>query len=279
MDKLKTVNAAAMVFGEDRTAALADDPMEQYHESSKLHRSLVVRELPGVIVIERTPNVGATVTRSTKRYGHLPRIALDPPAQLGEGLGDLLSRRRSRSEFSGEPIAFAGFSALAFAAMGVTRSVPTHGGGLQTFRAAPSAGAMFPIEMYAAVRSVEGLTAGIYHYDPLEHAVELVRDAGAVEAFAGAFPLPLPVETAACTFVLASVFWRSRFKYGQRSYRFALLEAGHIGQNVLLAAEALGLGAVPVGGFYDATVDELLGIDGVTEGSVYTVAVGRRLRG
>ena len=70
------------------------------------------------------------------------------------------------------------------------------------------------------------------------------------------------------------MFWRSRFKYGARAYRFALMEAGHVGQNLLLAAAALGLDAVPLGGFYDRNVDAFLGVDGIYEASLYLVPVG-----
>jgi SagB-type dehydrogenase family enzyme len=71
--------------------------------------------------------------------------------------------------------------------------------------------------------------------------------------------------------------WRTRFKYGLRGYRFSLLEAGHLVQNVVLAATALGLPAVPLGGWYDRRLDELVGADGLDEASVYAVAVGGRL--
>jgi SagB-type dehydrogenase family enzyme len=70
------------------------------------------------------------------------------------------------------------------------------------------------------------------------------------------------------------MFWRTRFKYGQRGYRFTLLEAGHVGQNLVLAATALGLGSVAVGGFFDCRVEELLSVDGVNESALYAVAVG-----
>jgi SagB-type dehydrogenase family enzyme len=71
------------------------------------------------------------------------------------------------------------------------------------------------------------------------------------------------------------MFWRSRFKYGQRGYRFTLLEAGHLVQNVVLMCAALDLAAVPIGGFYDRPVDMLLGADGVNESIVYAVCLGR----
>ncbi len=83
------------------------------------------------------------------------------------------------------------------------------------------------------------------------------------------------LDAAALLVVVTGVFWRSRFKYGLRGYRFTLLEAGHLGQNLLLAAAALDLAALPVGGFYDRRVERLLGVDGVNESALYLFAVGR----
>ena len=70
------------------------------------------------------------------------------------------------------------------------------------------------------------------------------------------------------------MFWRTRFKYGQRGYRFALLEAGHLVQNVLLAATALDIAAVPVGGFYDRRLADVLMVDGINEAPLYVVPLG-----
>ena len=81
------------------------------------------------------------------------------------------------------------------------------------------------------------------------------------------------VLPSAAVIVLTALFWRSRFKYGQRAYRFTLLEAGHAAQNLLLTAAALGLRAQPVGGFYDRRVDELVGADGLHEASLYLLPV------
>src|SRR6202011_2427850 len=78
MEKLKTINAAAMVYGEDAAARLDGDPMEQYHESSKLYPSYVTRQLPGVFSIESNQNIAATMTRSSKQYRHLARVPLPP---------------------------------------------------------------------------------------------------------------------------------------------------------------------------------------------------------
>ena len=86
---------------------------------------------------------------------------------------------------------------------------------------------------------------------------------------------PELLEPAAALLVVTAVFWRTRFKYALRGYRFALLEAGHVGQNVALASAALELAALPVGGVYDRRLEEVLGVDGVNESVVYLFALGR----
>jgi len=142
-----------------------------------------------------------------------------------------------------------------------------------SFRAAPSGGALYPLELYAVCHRVEGLEVALYHYDPLLHGLELL---GPLTGRAGADLTPYGevLSDSAAVVAITAVFWRSRFKYGARAYRFTLTEAGHVAQNLLLAATALGLASVPVGGFYDRKVDDFIGVDGIFEGSLYLVPVG-----
>ena len=141
-------------------------------------------------------------------------------------------------------------------------------------RAVPSGGALYPLELYVAALRVDGLEPGSV---PLRSASQRARDRsdrdrrGEVAALS---TYPEIVSGCAALLLVAAVFGRSRFKYGLRAYRFALLETGHVGQNILLAATALGLAAVPLGGYYDRRADEFLGLDGVNESTLYTVAVG-----
>ncbi len=149
---------------------------------------------------------------------------------------------------------------LLHAATGITGP-----GGL---RAAPSAGAQYPIETYVVASRVEGIVPGIYHYAAADHALERVRGgtfggdlviAGLGQEFLGQAPVVL---------VLSAIFGRLRWRYRERAYRYALLEAGHIGQNVYLAAEAAGLGACAVGAFFDDALNRLLDVDGVEEAAL-----------
>jgi len=205
---------------------------------------------------------------SYKTYSDTARVPLPepdwaPPLTVGEALED----RRSKRNYAARPLSRAQLSALLHAAQGITLE-------RLAFRAAPSAGALYPIELYPVIHAVEGLSRGIYHYAVREHALEYVRAgdfrgsvtrAGLYQGFLG--------DAGVC-FVLSAVFQRTRWKYRERAYRYVLLEAGHVGQNIYLAATALGLGACAVGAFYDQQFNSLLGLDGTDEAVVYVISVG-----
>jgi len=156
-------------------------------------------------------------------------------------------------------------------AYGVTHALEEH---TLPLRAVPSGGALYPLELYVAALRIEGLEPGLYHFDPLAPALAVVHDSLGADDVSPLSTYPEIVAGSAAVLFIAAVFGRTRFKYGMRGYRFALLEAGHVAQNVLLTATAFGLGAVPLGGYYDRLTDEFLGLDGVNESTLYTVAVG-----
>jgi SagB-type dehydrogenase family enzyme len=128
---------------------------------------------------------------------------------------------------------------------------------------------------YVATMEVEGLPPGLYHYDPGRHALAEIRRANLRGDLGGALVERSNADAAAMLFLTAS-FWRCRFKYGLRGYRFALLEAGHIAQNAILAAAALDVAALPIGGYFDRRIDGLLDIDGLHESTIYLIALGPR---
>jgi SagB-type dehydrogenase family enzyme len=262
-DGLSPRHLAGVVYpaGEPRL----DDPAENYHESSKGYPSFLAREVPGVAKLERDPALQRVVARAVKRHPHLPSVPLPPPGPLDESLGTVLLNRRSVRELGGAPLPLGHLATVLHAAYGVTSEAP------QPLRAVPSGGALYPLELYVLASSVRSLEAGLYHYDPLRHALEELGSprAGALEE---AFVYP-ELAGASAVVAVTALFWRTRFKYGLRGYRFALLEAGHVVQNLLLAATALGLAAVPIGGYYDARLERLLGVDGVNEAALYCAAI------
>jgi len=251
-----------------------DDPAEEYHEASKLRPATVSRELRGIAMLERSPVLQRAATRSVRRHRSHPRVGLPPP-HLGEtSLAEALAARRSTRTFSDEPLALDRLSTLLWAAYGPTGALDVgYDDVSQRTRTAPSAGALYPLELYLAPLRVEGLEPRIHHYDPLAH--ELERLPTPIEP-TGLSPDPALPGTAAAVLFAAAVFWRSRIKYGLRAYRFTLLEAGHAMQNLLLAAEACDLGAVVVGGLFDDRVDRLLGVDGTDESVLVGACVGNR---
>jgi SagB-type dehydrogenase family enzyme len=147
--------------------------------------------------------------------------------------------------------------------------------GGHAFRAAPSAGALYPIETYVSVQMIEGLEPGLFHYGVREHELEQLRAGDFREAIAEAALDQAFLAEAAVVFAWTAVFGRSKWKYGERAYRYIYLDAGHIAQNLALAAVALGLGSCQVAALYDDEVNAVLGLDGKEESIVYMTAVGR----
>lgn len=248
------------------------DPAEDYHEASKLHPGLLRGQMPGVRRLEARQAWQRVGLRAGKRFDHLPACPLPPPSFPRISFDEVLRMRRSARTPGGGPIAAAGLSTLLHAAQGITRRAA--GAGRPDLRSAPSAGALYPLDVYLAARRVRDLPAGLYHYDPDRHAVVQLRPGDPTAALRAGLVEPAIAEAAAAVIALVACFPRSRVKYGLRAYRFTLLEAGHVAQNVLLAAAALGFGALPVGGFFDRRIEEMLAVDGLHESPLYLIAVG-----
>jgi SagB-type dehydrogenase family enzyme len=266
--RTRTVRSVEVVYGASDPPA--DDPAELFHEASKAYPSLVATQLQGAALLAAREDVRVSATRSVRRNPELEWRSLPPPLPLATPLEHVLRARRSQREFTQRPLALAELATLLHAAYGVTAAVERG----QSFRAVPSGGALYPLELYVVAAAIAALPRGIYHYDPLRSSIGLVSGAASVERFEDASAYPDITSAAAVTVLVAAVFWRSRFKYGLRGYRFALLEAGHVVQNLVLAATALGLASVPLGGYYDRRADELLHLDGVNDSTVYAACVG-----
>lgn len=233
-----------------------------YHEWSK----------PGVIdALGSVANWGQ-FPELYKTYPGADRVSLPRP-QLDGSLpaAEAMTARRSTRSYTTQPLTTAELSQLLFLTTGI--SSDRWGNARRT---APSSGALYPIETYAVVHNVEGLERGVYHYAIREHELEVVRagdfrstvvEQGIGQEFLGECGVVL---------FLTQVLQRMRPKYQDRSYRYGLLEAGHIGENGYLAAAAMGLGACGVGAFMDDQINDMLGVDGVEEAAVYMLAAGHR---
>lgn len=207
-----------------------------------------------------------------KKYPNaLTRISIQPMIQLeGKSFWKTVVERRSVRDYVRHPIGFQELSQLVWATQGITANARGF-----DFRVVPSAGALYPIETYIVVNRVEGITPGIYHYDVKEAQLALFREGGVGHELSRAALGQEMLENAGCVFVWTAVIERSKWKYRERAYRYIFMDAGHIGQNLYLAATALNLGCCTVGAFFDEEMDHLIGIDGKNEISIYLGAVGK----
>lgn len=204
-----------------------------------------------------------------KTYPDAERISLpDPRGYQGLSLEETVQTRRSVRDYSAGPLSLEELSRLLHAAQGITD--PRRG-----FRAAPSAGALYPIETYAVVNDVAGLVPGLYHYAVTDHALEQLRVGNLRREIVVAGIGQEMLGQAQVCLVLSAIFQRTRWRYRERTYRYVLLEAGHIGQNLYLAATSMGLGACAVGAFLDDGVNDLLRLDGEQEEALYIISVGK----
>lgn len=179
------------------------------------------------------------------------RIDLPPPAVVGKHLLEsLLQQRRSVREYPDLALNLAQLGQLLWAAQGIT-----HRGG---YRTAPSAGALYPLELYVVASHVTGLSKGIYHYQPNGHTLIKTADGDVHQALAAAALSQASVEQAAAVIVFSAVYARSERKYGERAERYVHIEVGHAAENLFLQAEALGLATVVVGAFRDEEVSQVL---------------------
>jgi SagB-type dehydrogenase family enzyme len=195
-------------------------------------------------------------------------IALPPPQLKGTiSLPEALQARRSVRRYSTAPLTLEEVAQLAWAAQGITSQ--------RGFRTAPSAGALYPLELYLVASRVGGLEPGLYHYLPSQHALQQLSKDKLQTKLAIAAYNQRALRKAAATFVITGVKQRTARKYRGRAERYVYIEAGHAGQNLLLQATALGLGGVIIGAFVDNAVSEVLGL-GEGEQAISLLAVGKR---
>jgi len=193
----------------------------------------------------------------------LPEVRYDSEVSIEE----TLLKRRSVRDYAGEPLTLQEVSQLLWAAQGITDP--------RGFRTAPSAGALYPLEVYVVVGNVQNLTQGVYRYEPDKHELVKIVDGDRRVELAEAALGQAWVEKGAINIVLAAVYERTTGKYGDRGIRYVHIEAGHAAQNLYLQATALGLGTVTVGAFNDDQVKENLNLPG-DEQPLYIMPVGRR---
>ena len=184
--------------------------------------------------------------------------------------------RRSCRAFADRSMPLASLAAILSDTYGVTGFIEGPERHVMYTRPVPSAGALYPLEVYVATRAVDGVGDGLHHYHARDHTLEPIK-AGPVMRELGDLLIGQHYLAAAnAAIILTAVFGRTLKKYGPRGYRYVLFEAGHAAQNVCLLATELDLGSICTGGFYDGRLNRYLGLDGSRQAVLYLVGLGHR---
>ncbi|MDT3776149.1 SagB/ThcOx family dehydrogenase [Nitrospira sp. MA-1] len=245
-----------------------EEPLwELFHENSKVSR------------YTQTPSKEEVRSRMRKFHESLPfegypRVDLSHSfAPLSLPLEQAITTRTSARNFSPRELTLEHIATLFFYAYGVTRK-NTDTPFPRPFRVVPSGGALYPLELFFHTASLKGHSSGIYHYNPSEHCLRHLQEGDNTHRISLGLVQPELAQGTSLIIFLTALFERSTFKYGERGYRYILLEAGHVAQNLNLVANALGLGCVNIGGYFDREIDEYLDLDGITHSTIYTIAIG-----
>jgi len=241
---------------------------ELYHENSKIDRNRPIT--PNELVVQKMMDQADTI--DYRAFATEP-VATDAAA-VDPALARALQGRVSGRDWALTSMTRAELDTLLHLSYGITRE--TDGTDLiRPARVCPSGGAMYPLEIYLNVRNVDGLDPGLYHYNPRRNVLERLREGDPTFELSPAFVQRDVIEGAACVWLVTALFERTTFKYGNRGYRFALIEAGHLAQNANVVATAMNIGVLNMGGFFDRDVDAFLGIDGLNHSTLYALAFGK----
>jgi SagB-type dehydrogenase family enzyme len=198
-----------------------------------------------------------------------------PGPDPGSRLYELLAKRRSCRAFASEFLPAATLGALLGGAYGLTGETILSGGLRFHSRAVPSAGGLYPLELYVLTNRVENITNAVHHYEVATRLLRPIKPGPTREELTGTLLTQPFLESANAIVFISAVFHRTLGKYGSRGYRYVLFEAGHVAQNLCLLAADLNLASLCAGGFWDSRLNRFLGLDGVDEAVVYCVGIGR----
>jgi len=250
---------------------------DRYQRESKYHRN---RMSGGGIARTRQPEL-------YKEYPGCVKIALPEPARKGGltqaerdasenvsvslfmSLDEAIRRRKSVREYTDDSLDKAQISYLLWVSTGIQRR--EHG---YEFRTAPSAGALYPTETYLVVNNIDDVPQGVYHYSIRDHGLDQIKVGAFRRNIAEAALGQGMCAAAPVVFIWTAVFERMKWKYRQRAYRYVYLDAGHIAENLALAAVSLGLGTCQIGALLDDEVNTIIDVDGSEESVIYMTVVG-----
>lgn len=211
-----------------------------------------------------------------KRYPEAKRVSLPTPNRLPASITDLLLNRRSWREYTEDSITLVQLATLLEHACGVTGAVSAYGYNSVSLRAFPSSGGLQAMELYLFVQKVDGVAPGLYHYNPTERSLELMKPGDHTPMIKVLVPGQPGVDRSSAVMVFTGCYERIRWKYGARGYRYMCMDIGFVGENLYLTAEAMGLGFCAIAGFIEDELEVFLGIDGQNEMALLVASIGVR---
>lgn len=207
-----------------------------------------------------------------KNYTRLKYIEMRRPSVSKNGLEKLLTTRRSYHGFSRKPISLENLSKILYLSAGITE---INGESLESSRRPyPSAGAKYPLEIYPLVLASSDLKKGLYHYNVIEHSLEVLLQPIKNSDFDSIWMSQEWFRKASIILIITSVFERTTKKYGKRGLGYSLIEAGHLGQNLYLNATQLKIGCSAIGELNEKPIIKLLDLNPDQEIPVYYIALG-----
>ena len=205
--------------------------------------------------------ISAQFIKKKKKVTNLP----EPNLQSNFSLEQALKQRRSRRDFSDNPISLNQLSQVLWAAYGITKE--------PIYKTAPSAGAIYPMTIYVSTCKVKNMENGFYRYIPETHSLKLIDDNNYKKIIYKLGYRQNCLKNPAFTILMAANFNKIENRYGNKAKRYTFMEAGHISQNIYLQVESLGLGTVAVGAFNEASMNKNLPVK-AEENIIYIMPIG-----
>lgn len=236
---------------------------EQFQKNTKYYREKIVDKKP---IWDLKPE-------NYKEYPDVKKYTLPLDFDFKENFfTDVIEKRKSTRVFSGEPITLNELSYILKSCAGISRIENDF-----EYRICPSAGALYPIETYLCVNNVDNLPAGLYHYNVKHHELELIKTGKYGEDLSVAAIGQKMVMSSSVCFLWSAVFNRCRWKYGERSFRYIYLDAGHIGQNFTLACTDMDISSCMIAAYFDDEVNSLLSLNDDIESVIYMGVAGHEI--
>jgi len=185
---------------------------------------------------------------------------------------DVINKRRSHRVFTEEKMSLLQLSYLLWCAQGIKE---IRGKAYATIRTVPCGGARHQFEVYMTIQNVEGLKDGLYHYLPINHSIEFLKQIDDLKGFIGkSLEEQVWANKANVVFYISMVFYRAEWRYGIHAHKVMLIDAGHITENIYLASTSLNLGGCAIAAVNGKYCDEVFGLDGIEESIMYAHPVG-----